>query len=561
MPGINAGGMDWKLNGTSAPELEHFFSALTFCDQLVRIGPVGLVRRTAQLLSIGFIQPVLLPKLHQSQVDEAVAATAYLDACIRSDAAPRLSPRLIRPFIEFILRSKYDSGGSGNGPVRTLDLLISRLCAKGNLGMVTLRLFNSLLALNCEDVMIELCFRHMVGPAAPPSPPPGPPAVWLVGAARYFSTVKRKHAAGTSAAGNGGGGSDDGGSNGNSSDHEDANDGDGVDDDADDGSFDAYVLEATEGISDCRDACMCWSAPYDAAWLAGQRRRSAQQGAAPFAFWEALMHLLSKFLEQPPGKNLLVTAAITRLARFPHPAMQIFLFSPNTVDSGGGGGGGSDEPARMKGSLRGHIKLLVAKVAEIEEATIGFAEELRKEKEKEKEKAKFRNSNSSGRDGGGSSKAAETLTGAVGSLFRTPSKLRPAGTAAAIASGSASKQFKTPSKSKATAAATASPSTPSTSTGFFSSVFGPWSGSLSGAKSPSPAKPAAPATIQLSFGGQIDDRLLSSGSDLYVSDDATVVSPPVKKKRKPSDREVLAVFVLEEFLKEMVAQTLTHAAN
>ena len=77
------GGMDWKLNGKSAPELEHFFAALTFCDQLVRIGPLGLVRRMAQLLSIGFIQPVLLPKLHQTQVDEAVAATAYLDACIR----------------------------------------------------------------------------------------------------------------------------------------------------------------------------------------------------------------------------------------------------------------------------------------------------------------------------------------------------------------------------------------------------------------------------------------------------------------------------------------------
>jgi hypothetical protein len=35
----------------------------------------------AQLLSVGFIQPVLLPKLHQNQHQEATMTTAYIDAC------------------------------------------------------------------------------------------------------------------------------------------------------------------------------------------------------------------------------------------------------------------------------------------------------------------------------------------------------------------------------------------------------------------------------------------------------------------------------------------------
>lgn len=50
-------------------------------------------------------------------------------------------------------------------------------------------------------------------------------------------------------------------------------------------------------------------------------------------------------------------------------------------------------------------------------------------------------------------------------------------------------------------------------------------------------------------------------SSLYVSDDVTTVTPPAKKKRKPKKRELLAAYVLDEFLKELVAQTLTHAAN
>lgn len=183
------------------------------------------------------------------------------------------------------MRSKYDGGGgggggsgggagssggsagggggvSGGGPVRTLDLLISRLYAEGELAMVTLRLFDSLLALNCEDVMIELCFRHMVGPAAPPPPPLGPDSVWLVGAARYFSTVKAPVLVGS-----GGGGGDSGMAGLHSTGpstaasssfhagphtHTGATSGGGGGGGAptDDGdAFDAYVHEATEAIS------------------------------------------------------------------------------------------------------------------------------------------------------------------------------------------------------------------------------------------------------------------------------------------------------------------------
>lgn len=206
---------------------------------------------------------------------------------------------------------------------------------------------------------------------------------------------------------------------------------------------------------------MCWSTPYDADWLHAQRRRTAPHGSAPFAFWTALMHLLSNLAEQPVAKNLLVTAAITKLARFPHPVMHAFLFSPNSLGSGDG-----DDPAQMKCTLRGQIKLLVAKLAEIEKETVGFALELQKVKDKSNKKAASADGGGGGsNDGGGDSGVAETVGGAVSSLFRTPSKAKPS-------SSKTTPSSKSRGAAAAAAAAAASPSTPSTGTGFFSSMLG-----------------------------------------------------------------------------------------
>ena len=66
--------------------------------------------------------------------------------------------------------------------------------------------------------------------------------------------------------------------------------------------------------------------------------------------------------------------------------------------------------------------------------------------------------------------------------------------------------------------------------------------------------------IPLSFGDPVDDRLLANGA-LYVSDDGVGASPKAKRAKPPKQRAVLAVLVLEEFIKELIGLTLTHAAD
>ena len=69
--------------------------------------------------------------------------------------------RLMHVFVRFVLESSYDSYSAVES-TRTLDMLIGRLEAKGDLCLVTLRFFCSLVSLNCEDIMLELCLKALL---------------------------------------------------------------------------------------------------------------------------------------------------------------------------------------------------------------------------------------------------------------------------------------------------------------------------------------------------------------------------------------------------------------
>ncbi|XP_011706204.1 PREDICTED: FTS and Hook-interacting protein homolog, partial [Wasmannia auropunctata] len=82
----------------------------------------------------------------QTTVEELVTATAYFDLFLRSVT----DPGLLRSLVRFLLEDNYDD-------CRILDSLIQRISSRSRLCIVTLALFETLVNLNCEDVMLELC--------------------------------------------------------------------------------------------------------------------------------------------------------------------------------------------------------------------------------------------------------------------------------------------------------------------------------------------------------------------------------------------------------------------
>nr|CAD7262403.1 unnamed protein product [Timema shepardi] len=86
-----------------------------------------------------------------STAEELVTSTAYLDLFVRTVT----EPGLLYSFVKFILEEKYDGE-------KILDCLINRINSKTRLCLATLALFETLVDLNCEDVMLELVFKHLV---------------------------------------------------------------------------------------------------------------------------------------------------------------------------------------------------------------------------------------------------------------------------------------------------------------------------------------------------------------------------------------------------------------
>ncbi|XP_071042061.1 FHF complex subunit HOOK-interacting protein 1B isoform X2 [Parasteatoda tepidariorum] len=150
------------------PELAMFLNSLEFCNAVIQVAHPMVQEQLMEYLYQGFLVPVLGPALHQdavavplerlentskylNTVEEIVATTAYLELFIRTIT----EPILIQMFLKFILSSCYDGH-------RILNSLVDRLGAQTRLCLVTMSLFQSLLELNCEDVLFELVFRYLI---------------------------------------------------------------------------------------------------------------------------------------------------------------------------------------------------------------------------------------------------------------------------------------------------------------------------------------------------------------------------------------------------------------
>ncbi|XP_071871462.1 FHIP family protein AGAP011705 isoform X2 [Bombus fervidus] len=144
------------------PALMHLMNSLDFCNAVAQVAHPLVQKLLLEFLYHGFLVPVMGPALlqdsvgltieqldaqeHWTTVDELVAATAYFDLFLRSVT----EPGLLRSFVRFLLEDNYDE-------CRILDSLIQRISSRSRLCIVTLGLFETLINLNCEDIMLELC--------------------------------------------------------------------------------------------------------------------------------------------------------------------------------------------------------------------------------------------------------------------------------------------------------------------------------------------------------------------------------------------------------------------
>ncbi|XP_052862097.1 FHIP family protein AGAP011705 [Anopheles cruzii] len=147
---------------TELPELTLFMNSLEFCNAVVQVAHSMIRQQLLDFLYQGFLVPVLGPAIlqtlkgqsqFQTNVESQVSAMAYFDLIVRSIS----EPGLIQIVIRFLLdEDKFDGQ-------RILDVLVERLNSNDpRLCMVTLSLFDSLLSLNCEDIMLELMLKYLL---------------------------------------------------------------------------------------------------------------------------------------------------------------------------------------------------------------------------------------------------------------------------------------------------------------------------------------------------------------------------------------------------------------
>nr|XP_036224862.1 UPF0518 protein GJ17503 isoform X3 [Bactrocera oleae]XP_036224863.1 UPF0518 protein GJ17503 isoform X3 [Bactrocera oleae] len=146
---------------TEIPELTLFMNALEFCNAVVQVAHEMIKNQLLDFLYQGFIVPVLGPailqtlkgKHFQTNIESQISAMSYLDLILRSVT----EPGLLRAFVKFLLDTEKFDGE------RILDTLIDRLGATdANLCMVTMALFDTLISLHCEDLMLELLLKYIL---------------------------------------------------------------------------------------------------------------------------------------------------------------------------------------------------------------------------------------------------------------------------------------------------------------------------------------------------------------------------------------------------------------
>ncbi|XP_047537499.1 FHIP family protein GJ17503-like isoform X1 [Vanessa atalanta] len=139
-------------------KLTLFIDSLEFCNAVAQVAHPSIKKHLLDLLYQGFLVPVMGPALLQkraaplqSGAGEQATAMAYLELLLRCVT----SGGLLRVILHFLFAYEYDG-------VKVIDVLLGRLEGNDQLSLVTLSLIETLIDLNCEDVMIELVYKYLL---------------------------------------------------------------------------------------------------------------------------------------------------------------------------------------------------------------------------------------------------------------------------------------------------------------------------------------------------------------------------------------------------------------
>lgn len=135
-----------EING-----LLYFVTSLEFSNAIAQVAHTSIRKQLQEFLYRGFLIPVLGEALLQTNIQEQVAATAYLELIVRTVT----EPGLLHAVLQFLIKVEYDGE-------RLLNMLIQRIQSNDmQLSLVSLALFESMIDLNCEDLLLELVFKYL----------------------------------------------------------------------------------------------------------------------------------------------------------------------------------------------------------------------------------------------------------------------------------------------------------------------------------------------------------------------------------------------------------------
>lgn len=133
------------------PDVVKFLATLEFCDAVIQAAHSSVQDELLGLIYMGFLDSVVKPALTQSLESELVCSTAYLELFIRRIT----EPKFLAVFLRFLFTDSHE-----DKPI--IDIMVSRLALQSQLSAVSLSFFETLIGLNCEDVMLWLIFKHLI---------------------------------------------------------------------------------------------------------------------------------------------------------------------------------------------------------------------------------------------------------------------------------------------------------------------------------------------------------------------------------------------------------------
>ncbi|XP_050519958.1 FHIP family protein GL19323 isoform X2 [Daktulosphaira vitifoliae] len=139
-------------NIEDVPELSNFLASVELCNAVAKICHKTVHDQLLDYLYHGFLLPVVAPALMQVAEQEVATATVYLDLLFRSIT----HPGLLQTFVKFILCERFEK-------VKIIELFINRINSKSpKVCTATLALMETIVDLNCEDIMLDLILKYLV---------------------------------------------------------------------------------------------------------------------------------------------------------------------------------------------------------------------------------------------------------------------------------------------------------------------------------------------------------------------------------------------------------------